>query len=246
MCTVTFSPRRQGFALGMNRDEKLTRASGLPPSKKLINGRAVLSPSEPGGGTWIMLNDSGVTFALINWYSITARATTDPISRGEVVRAVSGLDSFDSASMILEKLPLKKINPFRLIGIHPATNQIVEWRWDLKKLARKNHRWKTQQWISSGFDELTAQRVRDRIFQQACYHRSAGSLNWLRRLHRSHSPESGPFSTCMHRDDAATVSYTEITVSPGQAKMFYQAAAPCRKSAPFLHHMSLKSKILLS
>jgi hypothetical protein len=246
MCTVTFSPRKQGFALGMNRDEKLTRASGLPPSKKLINGRAVLSPSEPGGGTWITLNDSGVTFALINWYSITARATADSISRGEVVRAVSGLDSFDSASMILEKLPLKKINPFRLIGIHPATNQIVEWRWDLKKLVRKKCSWKMQQWISSGFDEPTAQHMRSKTFQQARRQRSAGSLNWLRRLHRSHSPESGPFSTCMHRDDATTVSYTEITVSPGRAKMFYQAAAPCRKSAPFLHHMGLKSKILLS
>src|SRR5271170_7265702 len=148
MCTVSFLERKNGYALAMNRDEKRTRAIGLPPSKQNINGRTVLSPSEPGGGTWIALNDSGVTFALINWYSIAARATADSVSRGEVVRAVSGLDSFDSASMILEKLPLKKINPFRLIGIHPATNQIVEWRWDLKKLARKNHLWKTQQWIS--------------------------------------------------------------------------------------------------
>jgi Transport and Golgi organisation 2 len=242
MCTVTFSPRKQGYALGMNRDEKLTRASGLPPSKKLINGRAVLSPSEPGGGTWIALNNSGVTFALINWYSITAQATADSVSRGEVVRAVSGLDSFDSASVILEKLPLKRINPFRLIGIHPAINEIVEWRWDLKKLAIRNHRWKTQQWISSGFDEPTAQYVRGKNFLQARCQHTAGSLDWLRRLHRSHSPESGPFSTCMHRDDAATVSYTEITVSPRRAKMSYQAAAPCRKSAPFLHHISLKSK----
>lgn len=246
MCTVTFSPRKQGFALGMNRDEKLTRASGLPPSKKLINGSAVLSPSEPGGGTWITLNDSGVTFALINWYSITARARADSVSRGEVVRAVSALDSLHSTPVILEKLPLKKINPFRLIGIHPATNEIVEWRWNLKKLARKNHRWKTQQWISSGFDEPTAQRVRGKTFLQARCQNTAGSLAWLRRLHSSHSPENGPFSTCMHRADAATVSYTEVTVSPGRAKMFYQAAAPCRKSAPFLHYMSLKSKIPLA
>lgn len=245
MCTVTFSPRKRGYALAMNRDEKLTRANGLPPFKKIINGRTVLSPSEPGGGAWITLNDSGVTFALINWYSITARATADSVSRGEVVRAVSGLDSLDSAPVILEKLPLNKINPFRLIGIHPANNEIVEWRWDLKKLAGRNHCWKTRQWISSGFDEPTAQRVRGKTFQQACRQRSAGSLNWLRRLHRSHSPESGPYSTCMHRDDAATVSYTEIIVSSGRAIMFYQAEAPCRNSTPFLHRLCLKPEIPL-
>jgi len=50
----------------MNRDEKLTRPTGLPPKKRMVNGRAVISPSEPGGGTWIALNDHGATLALIN------------------------------------------------------------------------------------------------------------------------------------------------------------------------------------
>jgi hypothetical protein len=49
----------------------------------------------------------------------------------------------------------------------------------------------------------------------------------LRRLHRSHSPEAGPFSTCMHRSDAATVSYTEITAFSRKARLRYHAAAPC-------------------
>src|SRR6266853_2821052 len=73
MCTVTFIARRRGYCLGMNRDEKLARPTGLPPRKKMVNGRAVISPSEPGGGTWIALNDQGATLALINWYSIIAR-----------------------------------------------------------------------------------------------------------------------------------------------------------------------------
>jgi hypothetical protein len=239
MCTVSFLARKSGYTLAMNRDEKLTRAMGLRPAKKAVNGRTVLCPSEPGGGTWIALNDSGVTFALINWYSIITRVKADSVSRGEVVRTVSVLDSPDSASAVLKKLPLDKIDPFRLIGIHPATNEIVEWRWDLEKLARISHRWKTQQWISSGFDEPTAQRVRSKTFQQARCQHTAGSLDWLRRLHRSHSPENGPFSTCMHRGDAATVSYTEISVSSGQAKMFYQAGAPCQKLSSSFHRLCL-------
>ena len=231
MCTVTFIARQRGYCLGMNRDEKLTRPAGLPPKKKTVSGRAVLCPSEPGGGTWIALNDHGATFALINWYSITARVGGKAVSRGEVVNSVGMAVSRDLADAALANLTLNHINPFRLIGIFPATGEIAEWRWDLGHLVRKNHRWKSQQWISSGFDEPTAQRVRSMNFQHAQRQKSAGSLDWLRRLHRSHSPQTGPFSTCMHRADAATVSYTEVTVSPHEAVMRYHAGSTCQSSA---------------
>jgi len=88
MCTVSFLARKRGYVLAMNRDERLTRVVGLPPSKNNINGITVVSPSEPGGGTWIALNDSGVAFSLINWYSIRAQVKSKPVSRGEVVNAV--------------------------------------------------------------------------------------------------------------------------------------------------------------
>jgi len=240
MCTVTFIARQKGYCLGMNRDEKLTRPTGLPPNKRNVNGRAVLCPSEPGGGTWIALDDGGTTFALINWYSITARVGRKALSRGEVVNSVSTASTPDFADAALARIPLNRINPFRLIGVFPVTGEIVEWRWNLKQLIRKNHRWKSQQWISSGFDEPAAQRVRGRTFQQARRQRSVGSLDWLRRLHRSHTPQSGPFSTCMHRANAATVSYTEVTVSSRQATMRYHAGAPCRAFKHYARHFRLQ------
>jgi len=224
----------------MNRDEKLTRPTGLPPKKRMVNGRAVISPSEPGGGTWIALNDHGATLALINWYSITARVGGKAVSRGEVINSISAATSPEVADASLDELPLNRINPFRLIGIYPETGQIVEWRWNLKQLVRKNRRWKSHQWISSGFDEPTAQGVRGETFQRAERQHSAGSLDWLRRLHRSHSPHAGPFSTCMHRADAATVSYTEVTVSSYEAVMRYHANAPCKTSAPIVHRFRLR------
>src|SRR5258707_13238117 len=93
MCTVTFIARKRGYCLGMNRDEKLTRPTGLPPKKMKVNGRAVISPSEPGGGTWIAMNDHGATLALINWYSITAQVGGTAVSRGEVVNSGSAATS---------------------------------------------------------------------------------------------------------------------------------------------------------
>jgi hypothetical protein len=239
MCTVTFIARQRGYCLGMNGDEKLTRPTGLPPKKKKVDGRAVISPSEPGGGTWIAVNDHGATLALINWYSITARVGGKAVSRGEVIHSVSTASSPEFAGAALARLPINRINPFRLIGFFPATRGIVEWRWDLKRLVRKNQRWKSQQWISSGFDELTAQSVRGKTFHRALRQYSAGSLDWLRRLHRSHAPQAGPFSTCMHRADAATVSYTEVAVSSRHSTMRYYAGAPCQNRKPSIRRINL-------
>ena len=227
MCTVSFIARKTGYALAMNRDEKLARVAGLPPSKIRINRRTIMAPSEPGGGTWIAVNDARVTFALINWYSIAAQVNGETVSRGEVVNAVYSSDSPASTTATLEKLAVNKINPFRLIGVFSATREVIEWQWNLQQLFSKPQRWRTQQWISSGFDESAAQRVRGETFQRALKQESAGSLDWLRRLHRSHSPQSGPFSTCMHRADAATVSYSEVLVSANRATLRYLAGSPC-------------------
>jgi len=240
MCTVTFIARQKGYCLGMNRDEKLMRKKGLPPKLRVLDGVKVLCPSEPGGGTWIALNDSGTCLALINWYSVTKRVERNSISRGEVVKTVSAADSPDVVHSRLEDLPLKRINPFRLIGIFPASDEVAEWRWDLQRLTRMKHVWHTQQWASSGFDEPTAQRERGKTYQSALHQASAGRLDWLRRLHRSHGPEAGPFSTCMHRADAATVSYTEVTVSPRSAMMHYHAGTPCQRSSVTQEHLCLK------
>jgi hypothetical protein len=227
MCTVTFIARRNGYSLGMNRDEKLTRAAGLPPRRTHLGGRAILAPSEPGGGTWIGVNDTGATLALINWYSITSRVAGQAVSRGEVVKLALPSDSPALVDASFAKLPLARVNPFRLIGVFPIDRAVVEWRWNLQRLERRHHRWRANTWISSGFDEPGAQETRGRIFQRALQQNSAGRAEWLRRLHRSHAPERGPCSHCMHRDDAATVSYTEIPVSPRIATMHYAAGAPC-------------------
>jgi len=240
MCTVTFSPRKSGYALAMNRDEKLSRATGLPPAEKSVQGRKILAPSETGGGTWITLNDRGTTFALINWYAITTRVKTKPVSRGTVVTAVSSMNTDRGAKQALEQLPLRQINPFRLIGFFPEENKVLEWRWNLKTLSHKLHPWRIQQWISSGFDEPTAQKIRGEIFQQFSRQTSVGTLNWLRRLHSSHLPKAGPFSTCMHRSDAATVSYTEITVSSQNSAMRYFSGALCQCSPVQLEFRTLK------
>jgi Transport and Golgi organisation 2 len=227
MCTVSFTARRRGYALAMNRDEQRARIAGLPPELFRVNGRVALHPAEPGGGTWISLNDAGVTFALINWYSIRRRVESHPLSRGEVVLRARAAESVADARAALGELSLPRVNPFRLIGVFPRERAVREWRWDLATLREVAHRWVNGIWISSGFDEPGAQRTRGKTFNQALQQSSVGRSDWLRRLHRSHSPMRGAYSTCMHRADAATVSYTEITVTHRTGTLRYAPGAPC-------------------
>lgn len=239
MCTVTFLPGRKGYRLGMNRDEKLTRAKGLPPQPVTESGRSFIAPAEPGGGTWIGLNDRGACLALINWYSVNRHATGKTVSRGKIIPAAWRAADGEAVDVALAKLPLKRVNPFRLIGAFPASQTIIEWRWDLKQLTRVLHPWRAQQWISSGFDEPVAQRIRGRAFAAARRQKTFGSLEWLRRLHRSHAPSPGPFSTCMHRADAATVSYTEISVSQRAGALWYHVGAPCGTAPNSVHGLAI-------
>jgi hypothetical protein len=242
MCTVSFVARRNGYLLGMNRDEKLSRPKGLRPQRVLLDGRQVIFPSETSGGTWIALNNVGVSFALINWYAIKSENEKGALSRGGVIRAVAGQTSAGETEAVLRKLPLNRMQPFRLIGFFPAVREVIQWRWNLERLESVRHAWRTQQWISSGYDEPEAQRVRSKTFRAALRQKTSGRLDWLRRLHRSHEPQWGPFSTCMHRPDAATVSYTEIIVGAGRGAMRYCPTAPCQAGNSGSAVRSLKLK----
>jgi len=242
MCTITFIPRLDGYALAMNRDERLTRVTALPPANCRIGACEVVCPSEPGGGTWIGLNDTGACLGLINWYSVPARVRGKSVSRGDVVRSALAADSARVLEEALSRWSLCRVNPFRLIGIFPGANEVVEWRWNRNHLARVEHAWRINTWISSGFDEPGAQQTRNKTFTRALRRDSTLGLDWLRRLHRSHEPERGPYSTCMHREDAATVSYTEVVVSQRTAVMRYSHGSPCGGTPASVHRLGLKCR----
>ena len=68
---------------------------------------------------------------------------------------------------------------------------------------------------SSSFDFDGVRRVRMKQLAKV------GDLSAakLRAFHSSHEDGPGPYLTCMHRPDARTVSFTEVCVKRGMAKM---------------------------
>ncbi len=227
MCTVSFLPSRRGFVLAMNRDEQKSRVEGLPPRLGRAGERRCLYPSEPDGGSWIGINDRGLTFALINWHEKPQRTRAHATSRGVVIPHLLQADGIEAAGALLKQLPLARINPFRLIAISLSDAAIREWRWDGKRLKLLRPDWRRRHWFSSGFDEAAANRKRKTVVRAKARTLSAETPDWLRRLHRSHAPVRSADSICMHRDLAETVSYTEIAATGRLAKMTYAPGAPC-------------------
>lgn len=237
MCTVIFHPTDTGYALGMNRDESKRRRAANRPSKLLRNGTLRLQPLDPAGGSWIAVNEFGLSIALLNWYpKVVGRRTAGRISRGLLVDALASGHSLGDAMDQLSLLVSDRFAAFRMLAIDPQSKQVEERRWDERQLHPVAHGWAPNYWASSGFDEPEAQRVRRLTYQSRLSELDATRPgDWIRKLLASHIPERGPFSICMHRNDAQTVSATEIQWHGTRVEMAYHDGPPCLGQEWTLH-----------
>ncbi len=70
MCTVSWRAARDGYDLFFNRDELHTRAPELPPALSERDGVRFLAPRDGDhGGTWLAVNEHGLTVCLLNDYA---------------------------------------------------------------------------------------------------------------------------------------------------------------------------------
>ena len=129
----------------MNRDEKRDRLAGLAPAIVELESHRAVFPRESPGGTWISANEAGVCLALINWHRIERKPKNDTLSRGLVVRELAGKFTAKEIAAAVKKLPLQNLRPFRLVAIAPAENRVIEWRWNLNRLSKRKHPWKSRQ-----------------------------------------------------------------------------------------------------
>ena len=224
VCTLSFIPKPNGYLVGMNRDEQLTRGPARPPLVHQIAGVRTLFPVDTEGGTWIATTETGDTWAILNRNG--GHRSPRNLSRGQIVLGAVAAVGAD-ISALLQEVGLFNFLPFRLIGITLREERAREWVWDGEKLSLLQHAWEPKHWFSSGLSDSQAAGVREQIFAGAWRQANAGSAEWLRQAHRSHGPARGAFSVCVHRDDAATVSFTEIEVSGTEVRMRYSPGSPC-------------------
>jgi len=224
MCTLSFVPREQGYSLAMNRDERIARGAGLSPEISECDGESATYPGDGAGGTWIAVNQSGITLALLNLNDEGRGRKT--ASRGKVIPALIASKSLEDLQRSISRIDLAGMLPFRLIGIFPEERQICEWSWRSEAIALQSLEWKSEHWFSSSLSDQLATERRGAECSRAWKQADAGSTAWLRKLHASHSGELG-FSLCVHRDEVQTLSYTEISYTPARVEMGHMMGSPC-------------------
>jgi len=236
MCTLSFVPRRVGYAVGMNRDELRLRPRALFPRIYERDQMLAAYPSEPGGGTWIAVNGSGALLALLNWnLHSPGNAASKQRSRGELIPELIFQGGFRSAESALERRRLAGVLPFRLVGVDPQTRSVREWRWDGESVVTLRFPWMRRHWFSSRLSDSTAEEQRGVTCRIASIRGNPEDSDWLAELHRSHRPTAGAYSLCVHRPDAASVSYTEVIYGTHNIFMGYIDDSPCE--AVGFHHV---------
>jgi hypothetical protein len=225
MCTLSLVTRERGFLLGMNRDERLKRERAEPPQLRQVSGTRAIFPTEPSGGTWIAANEHGCGFAILNQNSAEPRIKLR--SRGEIIPQLITCTRLEAAHQLVTELDLNGLLPFLLIGISAPEQRVSQWRYDGRSLALTELSWRNQHWFSSGVSDAIAKAQREPIALEAWNKPDAGSPEWLRALHRDHGSGAGAFSICVHRSDAATVSYSELQVTTERVTFGYQPGNPC-------------------
>ena len=228
MCTISWIHDANGYQLLCNRDEKLTRKSALEPRLAVRNGTRFLAPVDGDfGGTWIATNEFGVSVCLLNGANLTSseiHAAAPRRSRGLLLLDLIPVPSVAAICNRLRETDLSVFAAFTLATLepgHPAA--VLEWDGSKKTLLfEEADRFML---TSSSFDSEEVRRSR----QEEYSHVQADE--GLFAFHRSHAPARSAYSTCMHRADAETVSFSWIRVSELLATFYYTPAAPCQQVA---------------
>lgn len=236
MCTATWRHTGSaGYELFFNRDELHRRAEAVPPKIHDDGPVRFLSPVDPdGGGTWLGINDRGITIALLNYYADTDSADTSALigassatkSRGLLVtHLLNARDDVELRGM-LQREALTEYRPFTLLVLMP------------KRAPFAFVSFETLSEIASPTMPITSSSYKTRAVIEnrlSVYRRQFGQISRLDPptsvelfdYHRSHVPKRSAESVCMHRHDGETRSFTYIRVTEAEATMRYTPGSPC-------------------
>ena len=216
MCTVSWIHSRQGYQLLCNRDEKRTRAQAVGPRVRERGGVRYIAPADGDfGGSWIAVNEFGLSLCLLNGPAREIRATR---SRGLLLRELIWSPDAAESLLGLRQLDLTLYAPFTLLALEPAGARLAQW--DGAMLTVMPSAAEHMPLTSSSVDPEGVRRAR--LNDLAGRVSAAGRLDSA-VLHDFHSAHGA----CMHRGDAETVSFSQVTVSAAEVRFFYSPAAPC-------------------
>lgn len=229
MCTVSWLHTGDGYHLLCNRDERHTRKAALAPFVQQQQDVHFIAPVDRDhGGSWIAVNEFGLAFCLLNRYpseSCHNEERREYRSRGLLLmELVDCRDSMEARSRI-DRFKLEEFPPFTLAMLAPAEpSLLIHWT-GCDALLEYNS--DAMPLVSSSFNQRGVGICRKRLFERMVAEQGHINIRGLLDFHSSHWPAPSAYSPCMHREDAATVSFSWIKVGEDGIEFFYLPFAPC-------------------
>jgi uncharacterized protein with NRDE domain len=225
MCTATWLRHSEGYELFFNRDELRTRQPALPPVLREREGVKYLAPTDGDkGGTWLGVNEYGLTVGLLNRYQDPFDRAREYDSRGWLTRDLLACHDDAAVNERLANEDLTRFPPFTLLTLTRRQTRIAHWNGE--ELWREADADACVPLSSSSYRAPEVIAARREQFRQMLARQELTS-KFLGEFHLSHKPQTGPFAVCMHREDAQTVSFSCVTITATEVLFEYHAGSPC-------------------
>jgi len=236
MCTVTWLRNSDGYDLLFNRDELNSRKPAQPPIMSIKSGTEFISPIDGDhGGTWIGINQFGLSLCLLNGYEVEAtKQKSSHVSRGFIIPDLMNCSLTREVAQRLSGLNLRLFRPFKLLAID-LKGQTGICEWDGDRFCDTGNTESLMLLSSSSFESERVIAGRREAFQSSTNAKDP-ELESLFFFHRSHLPTRSAYSVCMHRPDAATVSFSWISVKHELANFHYLPQSPCQLGLQLSRH----------
>jgi hypothetical protein len=229
MCTVSWFKSTLGYELFFNRDERIRRADASAPEVYVANGCKILSPTDTeAGGSWIAVNQYGVTVCLLNLYSVIDLDMQKAyLSRGEIIRTLADCTTIEQVELRVSKLDLSQFRTFRVLAIDVHANNVL-FSWDGKSFFIEKNTVSPKS--SSSVDTVIVRDGRKAIYKQSGLQQSIDRNEFL-NFQKNHEPNK-KYSVCMHDHNRKTVSLSHIIVNRQNASFDYYPGSPCENPLP--------------
>jgi uncharacterized protein with NRDE domain len=226
MCTVSWIHQDDGYHLLCNRDERHTRKPALPPRVHKSSDVRFIAPIDGDhGGSWIGVNHFGLSLCLLNRYEDVEQSTGSKKSRGLLLAGLMDAPSRAEVHIRVLETDLSRFQPFTLVALEPQKKALLV-HWTGRECMSDPDGEPAMPLSSSSYDPMGAVESRHNCFERLVSG-PGKTAERLFKFHASHEPVRGPYSTCMHRDDARTVSFSWIRVAAGKIEFCYHPESPC-------------------
>jgi len=226
VCTASWLKSRDSLHFFFNRDELRTREPASPPAVRGDGDVRWLSPVDGRAhGTWIGATERGLVLALLNRSEGVRPVEAE--SRGLLIPGLIAASDAESLVRQMTARDLGRFAPFRLLALWRTFEDGVVFSWNGDRIEIDQLDADLGLLCSSGLGDARATESRNAVWTRMRDTGAVWTLESHRHFHRDHTPEPSAWSVCVHRPEAATVSFTEVELAPDGIEMRYHAGPPC-------------------